>query len=714
MRYLLLIIMLLGTDSSTLLAQATNNSATGLRGAEAHWLGAAKNGFGTSNTLNSKVWFTLTEGVLSEVFYPTLDVPNVESLQLVVVTPEGKIETEREDTVHSLTVADEVRSLSFQQENRARSGEYLIHKHYVTDPRRDVLLVAVSFKSLRQPSSAFRIYVYFDPSLNNSGLHDSAWTKDDALLAAEGDKASALISEPAFIETNSSALGRSNGLAQLQAGESLRPTAASISGNVVQLGRPWAPSKNSSREITFTIALGFGKNTELALASARASLGRKLATVRSDYEAGWHAYLRRIPTVEARYQRQLRMAVMVLKGLEDKTYRGAMIASPSIPWGGGANANEATTSGYHAVWSRDLYEVATAFEAIGDRATALRALDYLFRVQQKPDGSFPQNSWVDGRPIGNAVQMDEVAFPLILAQQLGRTDRITWRKHIKPAADFIVRKGPATEQERWEEKSGYSPSTIAAEIAGLVCAARIAEMNNDLQAERVYLDHADEWARQVEHWTATTNGPQGAGQYYLRITENNNPNDGAKIEINSGGGTYDEREIVDAGFLELVRLGIKQASDPLVRRSLAVTDRLLKVETPFGPAWYRYNHDAYGERADGGPYDGQNGIGRLWVLLTGERGEYELALNKKDEARSHLDTMMRFANEGLMLPEQVWDRSLQPRPSLKFGSGTGSATPLAWSMAQFIRLVVAIKNGRNPATPELVAARYLNASGMGK
>ena len=221
------------------------------------------------------------------------------------------------------------------------------------------------------------------------------------------------------------------------------------------------------------------------------------------------------------------------------------------------------------MWSRDLYQVATAFLAIGDRASANRALDYLFKVQQKPDGSFPQNSWVDGRPIGGGLQMDQVALPLILAYQLRRTDRTTWLKHIKPAADFILSKGPATSQERWEEKPGYSPSTIAAEIAGLVCAARIALLNRDQSSSERYLKRADEWVNRLEGWTATSNGTHATHSYYLRITENADPNDGARIEINSGGGMFDEREIVDGGFLELVRMGIKPADDPLIVRTLA-------------------------------------------------------------------------------------------------------------------------------------------------
>jgi glucoamylase len=415
-----------------------------------------------------------------------------------------------------------------------------------------------------------------------------------------------------------------------------------------------------------------------------------------EYELGWQKYVATLPRVE-KHQQQFNMAAMVLKGLEDKTLRGAVIASPSTPWGGGQRPDQPPVSGYHAVWARDLYHVATAFDAIGDRATADRLLDYLFRVQQKRDGSFPQNSWVDGRPIGNGLQMDQVALPLVLAYQLARNDRSSWLRHIKPAADFIVRNGPRTDQDRWEEKSGYSPSSLAAQIAGLVCAAEIAKANRDEVSAKRYLDTADNWAQNVEKWTVTKT--DGAHGYYLRITANDNPNDGAEMEINSSTRLVDERKIVDAGFLELVRLGIKGPRDPLIVESLKLIDQLIKVKTPMGDAWYRYNHDAYGETPDGGKYDGRNGVGRLWTLLTGERGEYELAAGNIESARRRLDTLAGFANDGLMIPEQVWDRG-------QIGAGTGSATPLAWSMAQFIRLAMSIERGRNVETPRVVWERY--------
>jgi glucoamylase len=415
--------------------------------------------------------------------------------------------------------------------------------------------------------------------------------------------------------------------------------------------------------------LGFGENAATATSAARDSLARGFATVRQEYEAGWKSYVAGLPRVDTAYQQQFDMAAMVLRGLEDKTFRGAVIASPSVPWGGGADADEATVSGYHAVWSRDLYHVATAFMALGDREAANRVVDYLFRVQQKADGSFPRNSWVDGRAIGDGVQMDQVALPIVLAYQLKRNDSLTWEKHIKPAADFIVRRGPKTDQDRWEEKSGYFPATVAAEIAGLVCAAEIAKINGDADSATRYLNTADDWARKVE---------------------------------------LIDPARVDAGFLELVRLGVKPARDQSIIEALAVVDKTIKVTTPAGEAWYRYNNDTYGETPSGGDFDGRNGVGRLWTLLNGERGEYEIAVGDLVSARKRVETMARFANDGLMIPEQVWDRSESPSPAFSFGEGTGSATPLAWSMAQFVRLAVNLKHGRNLETPDVVAQRYLS------
>jgi GH15 family glucan-1,4-alpha-glucosidase len=575
-----------------------NNTRADL-GVPGRWPTAAKNGFGTSVTLNSKVWFTLANGVMTEVFYPTIDKPRIKRLQLHVHTSAG-VEKELNDTRHEMK-APTPTSLTFQQVNKARSGQYTVTKTYITDPRRNSVLIDVNFEG-RVPG---HVSVHYEPTLSNNG--NSALMSD-----CRADP------QPRF---------------------------------------------------RCTIAVGFAENAADATEVARRSLARGFEATRLEYEAGWSSYVARLPLVEYRYRRQFNMAAMVLRGLEDKTYRGAVIASPSVPWGGGADADEATISGYHAVWSRDLYHVATAFIALGDRETAKRLLDYLFRVQQKPDGSFPRNTWVDGRVIGDGLQMDQVALPLVLAWQLGRTDRVTWQKHVKPAADLIVQRGPRTEQDRWEEKSGYFPATVAAEIAGLVCAAEIARTNGDTALAKRYLNKADEWARNVELIDSSR---------------------------------------VDAGFLELVRLGVKPGRDEAIIEALKVVDRTIKVMTPVGEAWYRYNDDKYGETPDGGDFDGRNGVGRLWTLLTGERGEYEIAAGDLAAARRRLETMARFTNDGMMIPEQVWDRKESPSSAFRFGEGTGSATPLAWSMAQFIRLAINLKHGRNLETPAVVVRRYLS------
>ena len=635
---------------------------------DAHWATAAKNGFGTSASLSSKVWFTLANGVMTEVFYPTVDLPNVQTLQLYVDTGD-RIEGEIDNTHHRLEVPNPA-ALTFRQINTAKSGAYTITKTYITDPHRNTILIDIDVNT-RSLSDA-HLYVQYDPSINNSGWHDSPGIERGTLVAFEKNIASALIPSCGF-------------------------HALAVRGdkNLVQ-----SILLNQNR---CTLALSFGETRNQAVATGRASLARGFAAVRREYEAEWQRYVATLPRI-AKHQRQFAMAAMVLKGLEDKTHRGAVIASPSTPWGGGPNSNEPNTTGYHAIWSRDLYHVATALDAMGDRAGANRLLDYLFKVQQKSDGSFPQNSWVDGRPIGNGLQMDQVAWPLILAYQLKRQDRNSWLKHIKPAAQFILNRGPRTDQDRWEEKPGYSPATIAAQIAGLVCAAEIGKLNGDKTTAAKYLQTADNWAQNVNKWTVTKSG--NSSGYYLRITENDDPNDGAKMEINSSSRVVDERKILDAGFLELVRLGIKGPRDPLIVESLKLIDQLIKVKTPAGDAWYRYNHDAYGETPDGGDYDARNGIGRLWTLLTGERGEYELAAGNVAGARKMLATLAGFANDGRMIPEQVWDRQESPSASLRFGAGTGSATPLAWSMAQFIRLAMSIERGRNVEMPRVVWERY--------
>jgi glucoamylase len=698
LRALILCVTVAGCGrAATVLSPSTG--APGAPGAKATWTNGNKQGVGTSSSLTSKVWFTLGDGVVTEVYYPAVDRANVRLIEFIVTGPNGFFERESADTTHRIEVVH-ADALVFRQINTSRSHRYRITRTVFTDPARQTLLLQTRFEPLAQ--GTLSLWVYVDPAINNSGLKDTATASSSALVAREGDVALAVIASRPFLDTTAGFAGTSDGLDDLRhQGRLGRPFERASDGNVALVGR----LADTESALDVTLAVGFGRDPDAATREARASLDQPADDVLNSYVREWQAYVLGLERVPAPYDRQFQMAVMMLRAHEDKTQRGAMIASLTIPWGHETDASEGNVGGYHLVWSRDVYQVALAFDAVGDRDASLRALEYMFTVQQRPDGSVPQNSWLDGRPYWTSLQLDEVAYPILLAEQLGRTDGRTWRRHVKPAADFLVANGPATPQERWEEESGYSPSTIAAEIAGLIAAASIADRNGDSAAARRYRRTAEDWEKRLDQWTVTRTGPRAREPYFLRLTQRGRPDAGEFLELNNGSGTFDERTIVDAGFLELVRLGIRQPDTPLLATSLAVVDRVIGVRTPNGSAWYRYNHDGYGEKPNGRGYDG-TGVGRLWPLLTGERGEYELAAGR--DARPYLDALLAFANEGLMLPEQVWDRSESPVPGqLTFGEGTGSATPLAWTNAGFIRLALGVHQGRVIGTPEVVRRHFL-------
>lgn len=691
--------------------QPPDGSAPGAPGGVSTWTTGAKNGVGTSATLESLVWHTLTGGIMTEVYYPTVDVANVQDLQLVVSDGATFSELERDATEHEITLLDD-ESLAYRQVNTDADGRYRVTKTTITDPRRSTVLIDVRVESL--DGGTYTPYVLYNPSLANTGSGDTGSSAGQALLAQDGDIASALVATPSFTRISSGFSQASDGWTDLRDDHTLDWTyATTTAGNLVQIGQ--LRDATASAPSTAVVALGFGASTADALATARQSLHLPFVATKNQFDRGWRQYVRslhRAPASVANDEQlltQYNVALMTLKAHEDKTYRGANIASLTVPWGEAINADNGGVGGYHLVWSRDLYQVATAQLAAGDVAAANRSLDYLFDVQQKPDGSFPQNSYLDGTPYWTSVQLDEVAFPIVLAWQLGRDSADDW-EHVKAAADYIVANGPATPQERWEEEGGYSPSTIAAEIAGLVAAAEIARASGDDASAALYLGVADSWRAQVVDWTFTTTGPHGDGHYFVRIDANGSPNGDDWVELNNGGGWHPERSIVDAGFLELVRLGIFPADDPHITGSLPEVDDVIKVTTPNGDYWYRYNHDGYGEKADGAPYDG-TGVGRLWPLLSGERGEYELAAG--GDATSHLLAMANAANDGWMIPEQVWDREDLTAYGFELGEGTGSATPLAWSMAQYVRLALSIDAGAPVETPAVVHDRYVAGGGIG-
>src|SRR5205807_1632641 len=340
------------------------------------------------------------------------------------------------------------------------------------------------------------------------------------------------------------------------------------------------------------------------------------------------------------------LSANVVKASEDKTFPGAIVASLASPWGQAISAGDPNNTffgSYREVFARDLYEAWTGLLLDGDLATARDAVNFLFSHQQLADGSMPRNSLLNGKAAPDTfnTQLDEVSYPIIMAYQLKMTDNTLYQNHIKPAANFVISHGPSFGPERWEEQGGYSPSTISAEIAGLEAAAVIAKVNGDTPSAQVWLGVADDWQRSIEGWTVTTNGSRATHPYFIRLSKTGDPNAAISYNVGNGGPTLDQRTVIDAGFLELVRLGLKPANDTAVTESLPVVDANIMSNTPSGPGWHRYNGDGYGDGAsDGHPWaPTDKGDGHLWPVLAGERGEHEVDLGERTKAFERLDAM---------------------------------------------------------------------------
>jgi glucoamylase len=694
-----------GAETGT--ATAATGAAPGAPGRASDWSPGDKDGFGTARGTASKVWYTLRNGELSEIYYPRIDTPSTRDTQLVVTDASSFTDRESTDTVHHVRLLDS-RSLLYRQTDRAKSGRYVITKTYVTDPRRSTVLVRIHFRSLT--GKPYHVFVLHDPALSMTGNDDTGTTQQGALVATDGTNSDAVVASTGFRRTSSGYLGTSDGWTDLATDHRMNWTYTAVDpGNVVQTGLTRLTGRPGHRDLT--LAVGFGKTTAAARTVAHASLASGFATAVNRYTSGWHRYLgtlRPVPGPAAHLSTEYHVSQLVLAASEDKTYRGGFVAAPGRPWAWANSLQDLAV--YHAVWSRDLYQIATALIAMGDRGAAARALHYLFTVQEQPDGSYPQNSRLDGTPVFGGLQMDEVSFPTLLAWQLHRTGAAAWQ-HLSRSEDYVVANGPSTPGDRWENAEGYSPATIAAEIAGLVVGARIAQLNGDATRAHQYRQVADSWRRQLRHWTVTTNGPLSDSPYFLRITDGN-ANAPTKVQLSDGGPLIDQRRVLDPSFLELVRLGVLSPHDPAIVNTVRLVDAKLGYHTANGPFWHRASFDGYGEKDDGSQWEPTptgSGIthGRGWPLLTGERGEYRLAAGTG--AALMLATMARSADDqSMFLPEQVWDHRPPSGSAARFqpGEPTRSATPLAWTHAQFIRLAWSIAKGAPVEAPQPVACRY--------
>jgi glucoamylase len=711
--------------------------APGAPGEPSVWAPAAKELLGTSASGTSRVYFTGAEGILTEVFYPTLDqVQNVD-LQFLITdaaqTWTANDAEERKQQQHDVSQVDK-RAMIWQVVTTADNGKWKITKKIFADPGRQALVLRVTFETLETGKTVndYHVYLLSNPAINNSGGGDNSRTLTAAgrtmLAASEPNSTSSALAISLPWKTvdgntmvSSGFVGRSDGWTDLFSGAEDKTMDwrfdGARDGNVAQMG--WIDFGNSTgASISFDVVLAFGSNEQEAMDAANATLDSDLAALEKTYVDEWVAYCSGLDNQNGTADDQYYLAAMTLKCIQDKS-NGAMIAGPGTPWG--ESNGDGNQGGYHLVWARDLYKFASALLAAGDAVSAGKAVDYLFNVQmQTTDGDrkgrFPQNTFVDGKPHWNATQMDQTAMPIILAWKVHQVAPLNlgqlWPK-IKLAAEFLAREGPRTEQERWEEMAGYSPSTVAAEIAGLVCAASLADAANDPGAAEYYRKKADEWRNNLAGWTFTTSGFHGNKKYYIRINANQNPNDDVLLTFGNGGGTHGERYIVDGGFLELVRMGVMSPNNWTILETLPEYDTVLKQTIPGkGDAWFRYNYDGYGEHNDGRSYDGA-GRGRLWPIFTAERGIYEIAKSGNGAAgQPYLDALKAFSSPAGLIPEQIWNvtadvtgwQTTTPA-SCTPGTATRSIRPLSWAMGEYINLVAAMNQGHGDA-PAVVTQRY--------
>jgi glucoamylase len=681
--------------------------APGQPGISPTWTSSAKDIVGCSLD-TARIWFTLGFGIINEIYYPRLDTPQIRDLGFIVADGRGFwAEVKRLENYTLRLLAPGTPAVEVVH----RHESFTLTLRITPDPDRDVLVIDVALDG----EAALRPYVLLAPRLGAEGRDNIATISRSGtrrvLGAEQGPFGLALAGvdegqQDAFGPCSVGYVGASDGYQDFARNGALTWQYQDAGpGNVAMIG---------ALRRKCVLALGFANSTQAAATLAVSSLMRPFETLLdrqiADW-ARWHARLRERTLMRLEetddLTGQFMLSAMVLRTHRDKTFTGAMTASLSVPWGNSRDDR----GGYHLVWPRDLVQCASALLAFGAEREVRNTLRYLIATQ-KADGSWYQNQWLGGTPYWTGLQLDEVAFPVLLAAQMAQRDAlqgIAVAAMIQSALSFIATNGPSSPQDRWEENAGINTYTLAACIAALVAGAAFLPQ----AAQDFALTLADFWNSRLEAWTAvhgTTLAKRlSVDGYYIRV---------APAEVLSNPQTLQNvltlknrwwhadvpaDEEISIDFLQLVRFGLRSADDPLVRASVAVADALLKVDTPNGPAWHRYNGDGYGEHADGQPFDGR-GRGRAWPLLTGERGHFELAAGR--DPTPYLKAMAAMTGPCGMIPEQIWDANPLPERRLFLGKPSGSAMPLAWAHAEFVKLMVSRHLGYPFDRPEAAWRRY--------
>ncbi len=731
-------------------------SAPGGPGAQSYLDLARKDCFGTARDTTSKVWYSVADGVLSDTFSPTIENSNVSTMQYIVTDGRSFADLQQRDMTYTVSSPDRS-GMVCRVTSTDAAHRFRLITDYLTDPARASVVIHTTLEPLGATSKAalrrLEVYVRYDATIDNTGgggktnaLPNDAVIDRGALVSSDttlptgpfaAPVAGALAGDRPFLRASSGFVGTpTDGLSELDTYHRLRYAYRSaLGGNVVQTAQINHPTR------PFTLALGFGPTPTAAVDTAQRSAATSYTTILSQYLDGWHAYDATLDRPPASDALPYWLSANVIKAAEDKTYPGAFVAAPADPWGQSMLALT-THAGYtyRSVFARDSYETFTGLLADGDRTSARQMVSFLFDRAQQPDGTFPRDSLVDGEVAPDTFglfEVDEDAYPLLMAWQAGFAgDKSFYAAHIRPDADFIVNHGPDYGEDRWEEHMGYSPSTIASEIAGLTAAAHLAQQAGDPTRARLYQATADDYQRNVKSWTVTDTGPYGNHRYFIRLSPTGDPNAPATYNLNNGSLTnVDQRNVVDAGFLELTRLGELPADDPDVKSSLGVVDSVLERQTPSGPGWHRYgvqstgSTDGYGDcyepdptscSPSGAPSFNGVGSGHLWPILDGERSEQQLQSGDHGGAERFALAMSRMSWGIGLQPEQVWeDPNIPAAPygsdpasaSIGFvdGQAAGSATPLIWAEGQYVRLVRDLQTGTLVDQPAITRNRYVAA-----
>jgi glucoamylase len=697
--------------------------APGKPGIPARWTSSAKSGIGKALNPLSNVSFTISHGIINEVYYPREDQACTRDMELIVADGNDFFSEEKRDCVHSTnTVSEGIPA--YRIVNECVRKRYRIEKEIVADPLRNTVLQQIKFLPITGTKSDYHLYVLLAPHLGNKGNGNTAWTENykgiPMLFAEQDNLVLALGCSHPWIKRSVGFVGTSDGWTDIhQHKQMVWEYQRAERGNVALTGE----IDLSKVEDGFVLATGFGRNAIEAGHHAWASIMDGFDEARKRYIGewqGWQNTLSHSMSSKKDIGRLSAISAAVLRMHEAKRFVGGTIASMSIPWG--FSKGDYEIGGYHLVWPRDLVETAGGFLAMQSKEDASRIVSYLL-VTQEADGHWPQNMWIEGSSNLKGIQMDQTALPILLIDLCRRhgalkpdTMRRCWQI-IKKAVCYLIHYGPFTQLDRWEEESGLTPFTLAAEIAALLAAADFAEDNKEPGIAKYCRQTADNWNNNIEHWTYVRDTALarevGVEGYYIRINRAGiaakDLKEHAIILKNHtpGNGNLLLNELVSVDALALVRFGLRAADDPHILNTIKVIDAKLKVDTPYGPCWHRYNDDGYGEHEDGGPFDG-TGIGRAWPLLTGERAHYEIAAGNFDRAAELLNAMEAFANHGLF-PEQIWDTKDMPERELYLGKHSGSAMPLVWTHAEYIKLCHSLKHKEVFDMPELTRERYIKS-----